>query len=145
MYILWNKIIILNIHSLFIIPIFKSFLNGSSVLYSWCYFTFTKTFLLPYCLNSLKKYVNTNYTNRPHFKIYRFFIISVRLPIFYKTLVLEKEIFKVHQCDFAILLLSTLEKDVTVHLNKFKSPSPEHALCCFLLKLGQWSLKIFKN
>ena len=60
-------------------------------------------------------------------------------------MVLEKEILKFHQCNFAILLLiSTLEKDVTVHLNKFESPSSKNALCWFLLKLGQWSWKISK-
>ena len=53
--------------------------------------------------------------------------------------------FKLHQCNFAIfLLLYNLGKDVTVRLNKLVSPSSENALCCFLLKLGKWSWKIFK-
>ena len=49
--------------------------------------------------------------------------------------VLEK-ILKFCQCIFAILLLSPLEKERALHLNKLKSPSPKDALCQVWLKLG---------
>ena len=55
--------------------------------------------------------------------------------------VLEKKIFKVHQCNFVISLYSPLGKERTFYLNKLESPSPRHAMCQVLLKLSQWFLR----
>ena len=50
--------------------------------------------------------------------------------------VLEKNIFKFHQCIFAILLISCFGKDRALLLNRLDLSSPKNALCQVSLKLA---------
>ena len=54
-------------------------------------------------------------------------------------LVLE-EIFKCLQCIFAILLLSSLGKGMTLYLHKLLSPLPKDTFCQVWFKLAHWFL-----
>ena len=40
-----------------------------------------------------------------------------------------RKMFKCFQCNFKIILLSPLGKDMVLHLNKLESPLPKYALC----------------
>ena len=57
------------------------------------------------------------------------------------SVVLEKKIFKICQCIFAICNYIPLEKGTGLHLNKLKFPSPNDALCQVRLKLAHWFLR----
>ena len=57
------------------------------------------------------------------------------------SVVLEKKIFKVHQCIFTLSYYLPLEKGVALHLNKIESPLPKDALCQVWLNLASWFLR----
>jgi hypothetical protein len=53
-------------------------------------------------------------------------------------LVLEKTIFRNFQCIFTLSLLSPLGEELSLQLNKLKSPLPKDDLFQVWLKLAQW-------
>ena len=67
-------------------------------------------------------------------------VCSVLSLVKISPVILEKTIFKVRQCIFAISLLSLLGKERTLHSNKHESPIPKDALCQVWLNLAQWFL-----
>ena len=52
--------------------------------------------------------------------------------------VLDRKIFKFHQCIFTILLSSPIGRCGALHLNRHESPSPKDELCQVWLKLAWW-------